>query len=59
MKQACIDNDVNHIEIDFLSTDWLNQCRNPQIDGFIIRPPCTLQEHKIYLMKEFISLMKY
>lgn len=65
MKQACIDNDVNYIEIDFLSTDWLNQCRNPQINGFIIRPPCTLQEHKnifderVYFINEILKKPTY
>ncbi|MFQ2862035.1 hypothetical protein ACK3YD_11065 [Aeromonas caviae] len=45
MKSACIDNNVDLVEIDIMSPDWMHQC-DGSIDGYLIRPPCTYQEHK-------------
>ncbi|WP_378002582.1 hypothetical protein [Aeromonas dhakensis] len=45
IKSACVENDVDFIEIDIMSPDWMSECKE-DIDGYLIRPPCTYQEHK-------------
>ncbi|BBR38827.1 hypothetical protein WP3W19E03_13520 [Aeromonas veronii] len=45
IKLACTDNNADIIEIDIMSPDWMSECKD-DIDGYLIRPPCTYQEHK-------------
>lgn len=45
MKLACSENDVDFVEIDIMSPNWMEQC-DGNIDGYLIRPPCIYQEHK-------------
>lgn len=45
IKSACEDNHVESVDIDIMSPDWMQQC-TPDIDGYLVRPPCTYQEHK-------------
>ncbi|QZN97070.1 hypothetical protein [Symbiopectobacterium purcellii] len=42
---ACKDEHLDYKIIDFFSTDWLEQC-TPDIQGYLVRPPCIYQEHK-------------
>ncbi|MTC61486.1 hypothetical protein GKR50_15980 [Providencia rustigianii] len=60
IKIACTDNNVDFKEIDFTSPNWLNECTE-DIDGYLIRPPCSYQEHKnifderIYLLNKVLK----
>lgn len=45
MVQAVLDSDNDYKVIDLTQDNWLEFCDN-DIDGYLVRPPCTYQEHK-------------
>ncbi|MGI2153082.1 ATP-grasp domain-containing protein [Shewanella oncorhynchi] len=60
IKLACEDNNVDFVEINIMSPEWMVECQD-DIDGYLIRPPCSYQEHKcifderIYFLNEVLG----
>ncbi|KPA54188.1 hypothetical protein VT25_03895 [Photobacterium leiognathi subsp. mandapamensis] len=44
--QACIDLNIDYELINFIDTDWLENIKKSDCDGFLARPPCVIQERK-------------
>ncbi|MEQ5297496.1 hypothetical protein CHI95_13145 [Providencia rettgeri] len=57
IKLACKDNEVEFKEINFVSPYWLDECTE-DIDGYLVRPPCTYQEHKSIFDERLFLLNK-
>ncbi|MBS3798482.1 hypothetical protein [Pseudoalteromonas sp. BDTF-M6] len=58
IKSACVDNHVDYVEIDFMSPSWKDSCTD-DIDGYLVRPPCSYQEHKNIFDERVFFLNKH
>lgn len=56
---ACQELNVDYEIIDILSADWLDNLKNAEVDGFLSRPPCDLQELKTIYDERLFFIYKY
>ena len=62
---ACKELGVDYEVVDILSSDWMENLRKAQVDGFLCRPTAGFQEHKmicderLYFVKEYFKKPMY
>ena len=62
---ACKELGVDYEVVDILSSNWMENLKEAQVDGFLCRPTCGFQEHKniyderLYFIKEYFKKPMY
>ncbi|EMT5587441.1 TPA: hypothetical protein U2M30_003696 [Providencia stuartii] len=62
---ACTELNIDFVLIDLYANDWLQQIQNSDADGFLCRPPCSIQERKtiyderLYFISHFLNKKIY
>lgn len=56
---ACKELGVDYEVVDILSSDWMENLKNADVDGFLCRPTCGFQEHKSIYDERLYFIKKY